>query len=73
MLVLAISLNLSIEEINLLLQKAGFVLSKSIEFDMVVKCLLEKTKNKKLINRLFYINNVLFDLGLPFLMTREKS
>lgn len=70
LLALAISLELETDKINLLLQKAGYVLSKSIAFDMVVRYLLE---NSKMTKDLFYINQVLYELDLPLLMTREKS
>lgn len=70
LLALAISLELKIEEINLLLQKAGYVLSASIPLDMVIKYLLERYLEKH--NCLDIINNELFKLDLPRLMTREK-
>lgn len=70
LLALAISLELETDEIYLLLQKAGYVLSKSIAFDMVVKYLLENQQAEK---NLFYINDVLYELKLQLLMTREKS
>ena len=70
LLALAISLELKTDEIYLLLQKAGYVLSESIAFDMVVKYLLENAQTAK---NVFYINDVLYELNLPLLMIREKS
>ena len=67
---LAISLDLQTDEIYLLLQKAGYVLSESIAFDMVIKHLLENPQTAKSV---FYINDILYELNLPLLMTREKS
>ncbi len=68
LLALALSLEMNIAEIENILQKAGYVLSKSIAFDMVVKWMVENETNK-----LMNINYVLDELELPFLMTREKS
>lgn len=70
LLALAISLELQTDEIYLLLQKAGYVLSESIAFDMVIKYLLENPQTAK---NVFYINDILYELNLPLLMTREKS
>lgn len=70
LLALAISLELKTDEIYFLLQKAGYVLSESIAFDMVIKYLLENPQTAK---NVFYINDVLYELNLPLLMTREKS
>jgi len=71
LLALAISLELKIDEIEILLQKAGYVLSASIAFDMVVKWLLINHKTKK--NLLWEVNDILYELNLPLLMAREKS
>ncbi len=70
LLALAISLELETEEIYFLLQQAGYVLSESIAFDVVIKYLFENSQNAK---NLFCINDVLYELNLPLLMTREKS
>lgn len=72
LIALAISLDLKLEEIYSLLQKAGYILSESIAYDMTIKWLLENTSNN-MQNRLFYINDILYELELPLLMTREKS
>lgn len=72
LIALAISLDLKLEEIYSLLQKAGYILSESIAYDMTIKWLLEYTSNN-MQNRLFYINDILYELELPLLMTREKS
>lgn len=70
LLALAISLELNPNDIYFLMQKAGYVLSNSIAFDMVIKWLLENSQMKI---SLSYINDVLYELDLPLLMTREKS
>lgn len=67
---LAIALDLNITDINLLLQKAGYVLSTSIAYDMVLRYLIEHDRHKD--NKVMYINHVLIDLDLPLLMTRSK-
>lgn len=71
LLALAISLELNIIETEILLKKAGYVLSGSIAFDMAVKYLIEVHYGKK--NCIDIINNKLFELNLSRLMTREKS
>jgi len=74
LLALTISLEMSVDEIETLLQKAGYVLSKSIAFDMVVKWLIEHDERKvKGESRVSYINYVLHNLELPLLMTRERG
>lgn len=73
LMALAVALKLNIYEIENLLQKAGYVLSKSIAFDMVVKWLIENDEHKaKGLSRICYINYILYDLRLPLLMTRER-
>lgn len=71
LLALALSLELEPDTLSFLLQKAGYILSKSIAFDMVVNYLIENYPYSS--QKLFFINNVLYELGLPLLMTREKS
>ena len=68
-LAIAIALELKPEEIYILLKKMGYVLSESIGFDMVVKYLLENPHSPK---NVLYINEILYELHLPLLMTREK-
>lgn len=68
-LAIAVALGLKADEIYLLLQKAGYVLSESIGFDVVVKYLIENSQNH---NNVLYINDILYELELPLLMTREK-
>ena len=73
LLALTISLGCTIDEIHTVLQKAGYVLSESIAFDMVVLWLLQNTGGKKEKELLLCINDVLYELELPLLMTRDKS
>jgi hypothetical protein len=71
LLALAISLNLQLDEIERLLPKYGYCLSKSLPNDMVVEWFLKnKSRNKNNKFLLFSINNVLDDLNLPLLMTK---
>ena len=71
LIAIAIALNMNIDEIETLLQKAGYVLSESIAFDMIVKRLIKNYK--RITNRLIDMNAVLYDLGFPLLMGREKN
>lgn len=74
LLALMISLELKQEEMNQLLPKAGYVLSDSIVFDMVVKELMMQVETvQDYSNAIFHINHVLYDLELPLLMTRKKK
>lgn len=67
------SLGLELEEIEFGLSKAGYSLSDSIAWDMVVKTLLTQPEIRADAgNAVRRINDVLYDLGLPLLMTREK-
>jgi hypothetical protein len=70
LLALAIALDMNIYEIEKLLQGAGYALSHSIAFDMVVKWLIEHTTGTRKVMR---INDVLQELEIPLLMVREKS
>lgn len=74
LIAIAAALELGLEEIKQLLSKAGYALSDSIAWDMIVETLLkqiEATGDYR--NAVARINDVLFDLGLPLLMTREKK
>jgi hypothetical protein len=68
---LAVALNLNIHDIDSLLPKAGYVLSRSIAYDMVLRWLIEHDNHKS--NRIMHINHVLNELELPLLMTRAKN
>ncbi|MDR0917957.1 MAG: hypothetical protein LBM93_01700, partial [Oscillospiraceae bacterium] len=68
---LAISLELSLHEIELLLRKHGYCLSKSLPNDMVVLWFLKNTnKYKNNCCLIQNINNTLYELNLPQLMTK---
>ena len=74
LIAIAVSLELGAEEIKHLLPKAGYALSDSIAWDMIVETLLKQSEmTGDYRNAVSRINNVLFDLGLPLLMTREKK
>ncbi|MDR2883486.1 MAG: lipid II flippase MurJ [Deferribacteraceae bacterium] len=61
---IAIVLNTDIDEI---LRRAGYVLSSSIAYDMVLKWLIERKYT------IIDINNTLYNLDLPLLMVRNKK
>jgi hypothetical protein len=57
------------------LRKAGFILSKSLPGDAVIMWMLENGLHKNQspsINPIYVINDTLFSLGLPLLMTRMR-
>lgn len=73
LLAIAVVLELNLEETELLLKKAGYTLSKSIYFDIVVKKYIKETENgKNGGGKIEEINEILYNLSLPMLMTREK-
>jgi hypothetical protein len=73
LLSLAITLGLKLEEIQELLKKAGFILSKSLPNDMVIIWLIEHDERpSKKMSLISYINDVLYSLDMPLLMTRDK-
>ena len=71
LLSISIILKLSLNETNKLLHKYGYCLSRSLPNDMVIIYFLETEKNTN--NRvalLEEINNVLYSMDFPLLMTR---
>lgn len=70
-LAVSVSLGMNAEETDGLLHKYGYCLSGSIVQDIVVKWYLDNKSGSK--NMLDEINNVLDDMGLPLLMTRQKE
>ncbi|MCM1263466.1 MAG: hypothetical protein NC313_12180 [Butyrivibrio sp.] len=74
LIAIAVSLELGLDETKGLLNMAGYALSEAIAWDVVIKTLileLESTDNYE--GALIRINDVLYDMGLPLLMTREKD
>jgi hypothetical protein len=73
LLALAISLELKLDDIQVLLKKAGYILSRSLPNDMAIIWLIEhdERSNKKE-NYVSYINEILYSLEMPLLMTRDK-
>jgi len=59
---LAVALELSLSETNNLLQRAGFALSRSVVFDVIVEYFITNQKYD-----IFDINNVLFEYDQPLL------
>lgn len=66
---LGIILNLNYLELNELLMKAGYTFSNSIAYDVIVSYII-KNSNLKGVKLLDYINDTLYTLNLPLLMTR---
>jgi len=61
-------------EIQTILKKAGYMLSKSLPNDAVIIWLLENEIEKISGNqRILHINETLDSLGMPLLMAREKN
>ena len=69
---IAVAMNMNREDTQRLLRSAGYVLSKSIPSDMVILWMLSNKEEKQNTPLLFRINEVLYELNLPLLMTREK-
>ena len=72
-LAIAVSMNLTPEDTQRLLRSAGYVLSKSIPSDEVILWLLSNEEHNQNASKLFQINEVLYALDMPLLMTREKN
>lgn len=74
LLALAISMGLSLDKIDYLLHTYGYCLSRSLPNDIVVLWFLSKQNNYKnnwyLLNS---INEVLYELDLPMLMTKSTK
>ena len=68
---IALSINMSLEDMRSILKKYGYCLSESIAADMVVKWFItyQNDEGRKI---LYGINEVLEEMGLPLLMTRIK-
>lgn len=71
-LAIAAAMNMSLEDTIRLLKSAGYVLSKSIPSDMVILWMLSNQEGKQNKSMLFQINETLYELELPLLMTRDK-
>lgn len=72
-LAVALSMNMKPEDTQRLLQSAGYVLSKSIPSDIIILWILSNHKGNQTVPVLFQINEVLYELDMPLLMTREKA
>lgn len=68
---IGIALDLSVDELQTLLRYGGYVLSKSLPNDVVILWYLKNRVNIKRTLLLAEINDTLFELELPLLMTRE--
>ena len=66
---LGIILNLNYLELDELLMKAGYKFSKSIAYDVIISYIIQNC-NLKGVKLLDYINDTLYTLNLPLLMTR---
>lgn len=69
-LALGISLELNLEDIQQMLGKAGYCLSRSLPADMIAWWFIKYQHNNR--GNLHSINEVLHNCGLPLLMTRNK-
>lgn len=67
---LGIILNSDYSELDELLMKAGYKFSNSIAYDVIVSYHIKNT-NLKGVKLLEYINDTLYSLKLPLLMTRS--
>ena len=73
LLAIAISLGMSFDEADTLLHKYGYCLSRSLAADMVVRWHLTANPSAlKSTTILDTINQTLYDMGLPLLMTRQS-
>jgi len=73
-LALLIALGLELEDIQFALKKAGFILSDSLPRDSIIIWMLNNESiNQKREMRLMQINEILYSLGQPLLMTRLKG
>ena len=72
-LAVALVMDMNLEDTQRLLQSAGYVLSKSIPSDTIILWMICNNKGNQLLPVLFQINEVLYELDMPLLMTREKS
>ena len=73
-LAVLVVLGLGLNEIQVILKRAGYVLSKSLPNDAVIIWLLEnEVKSTTGTQRIYRINEVLDSLGMPLLMAREKN
>ena len=66
---LGIILNTNYLELDELLMKAGYKFSKSIAYDVIISYIIQNC-NLKGVKLLDYINDTLYTLNLPLLMTR---
>lgn len=73
-LAIAAAMDMNLEDTRRLLKSAGYVLSKSVPSDAVILWLLSGNEsNQSTIPLLFQINEILYALDMPLLMTREKN
>lgn len=72
-LAIAIAMDMNPEDTQRLLKSAGYVLSKSISRDLIISQLIFNNKGTPNTSVLFCINEVLYELEMPLLMTREKE
>jgi hypothetical protein len=72
LLAISIALGLGVDGTRQLLKKAGYALSASLPGDAATLWLMSHPSGKggDMLSR---VNDVLYELGLPLLMTREKS
>lgn len=70
---LLIALEQELEQIQIILKKAGYILSHSLPSDIIIMWLMEhEVYLFDGLNRLLKINHILDELGFPLLMTRPR-
>lgn len=73
LLAIAVSLNCGLSETDSLLRSYGYCLSKSSAADIAVMWFIDNNTYKNGSVLLAEINIVLYNMGLPLLMTRQKD
>lgn len=73
LIAIAVSLNSNVKDISILLQGYGYCLSESMAADAVVIWFISSKRNKKGTELLYEINEVLDEMSLPLLMTRQQE
>lgn len=73
LIAIAVSLNSDVKDINILLRGYGYCLSESMAADAVVVWFINSKGRKKGAELLYEINEVLDEMSLPLLMTRQQE
>lgn len=71
LIAIAVLLELQLQEIEKLLEQYGYCLSYSLEYDLVIRWCLENRAGSSGERLLYLINETLYGLELPLLMTKS--